>query len=546
LNAPRIAELIDCYLDAAITEAEQTELETLLQSDAEARTAFWRATQFHAQLREFGEGRNGFAIASQAELPATDEVRSPRSTRGRWALPIVLACVAGLTATWFIDQQLARQPDGPEVARSDGDRPREVHDTTDAVAVFAESLGVRWKSGSARPLVGSLLAPGRWQLNEGWIWLELNGGATVVVEGPADIELVDASTVVCHAGRLTAEVPAAVQGFRLRAAEWGQVSEGTSLGTFVASDGSAEWHVFSGQVTLEDAAQQTIESREAVSTAAVSEQPRRSQSSDFMQVGELVQQVSGHVESRFQAWLDAISDWQADPSLVALYTFQPISSYDRRLANQAPMAALDSHGTLVGCQWTEGRWPGKHALDFKRPTDRVRLTIPGEYDSVSLMTWVRVDALPNPFNSLLLTDGFHRGELHWQIRDSGFVQLGIAGDKAFNHDTAPLFSPEWFGRWVHLGIVCDSHNQTVTHWFNGEPVASVPLGTQPPFRFGSAELGNWQSEGYRTSPQTIRNFNGRMDELIIIGRAITAGEVRNYYEASRPDAPIRLAGDVGL
>ena len=39
-----------------------------------------------------------------------------------------------------------------------------------------------------------------------------------------------------------------------------------------------------------------------------------------------------------------------------------------------------SDGTVVGCQWTEGRWPGKKALEFQQVSDRVRLKMPGEFE----------------------------------------------------------------------------------------------------------------------------------------------------------------------
>ena len=41
-------------------------------------------------------------------------------------------------------------------------------------------------------------------------------------------------------------------------------------------------------------------------------------------------------------------------------------------------------GIIVGCQWTEGRWPGKRALEFRSVSDRVRLDVPGEFEALTL------------------------------------------------------------------------------------------------------------------------------------------------------------------
>ena len=56
----------------------------------------------------------------------------------------------------------------------------------------------------------------------------------------------------------------------------------------------------------------------------------------------------------------------------------------------------------MGCSWATGRWPDKQGLEFRQVSDRVRLHIPGEFEAMTLMAWVRVDALPNKFNSLLM------------------------------------------------------------------------------------------------------------------------------------------------
>src|SRR6059058_2486386 len=74
-------------------------------------------------------------------------------------------------------------------------------------------------------------------------------------------------------------------------------------------------------------------------------------------------------------------------------------------------------------QWVEGRWPDKHALEFRSVSDRVRLSVPGEFESLTLAAWVRVQGLDRQFNSLFMCDGFKAETLHWLIRKDGVLGL---------------------------------------------------------------------------------------------------------------------------
>src|SRR5262249_25276952 len=135
-------------------------------------------------------------------------------------------------------------------------------------------------------------------------------------------------------------------------------------------------------------------------------------------------------------------------------------------------------GAVVGCAWGGGRWPGRQGLEFKQVSDRVRFHVPGEFDALTLMAWVRVDALPNRFNSLMLTDGWDEAAPHWHISSGGKIELGVQGYEAkggVHYLTPPVLTPERLGRWVHLAVVYDRTAQQVTHYVDGQPVMQEPL-----------------------------------------------------------------------
>ena len=53
-------------------------------------------------------------------------------------------------------------------------------------------------------------------------------------------------------------------------------------------------------------------------------------------------------------------------------------------ANAAEPRDSAKNGGAVGASWDQGRWPGKDALHFKGPGDRVRLRLEGTFDSLTL------------------------------------------------------------------------------------------------------------------------------------------------------------------
>src|SRR5262249_55124331 len=162
--------------------------------------------------------------------------------------------------------------------------------------------------------------------------------------------------------------------------------------------------------------------------------------------------------------------------LVVHYTFQREQPWSRTLRDQATGQKHD--GAIVGCPWVMGRWPGKQALEFKRVSDRVRFRVPGEFSSLTLMAWVRLDGLPNGNNSLMMTDGWEEGEPHWQIGSNGTLILGVQappGMRGGHYHAPEVLTPDQFGRWLHLAVVYDRDNNTVTHYLDGRLVAQEPI-----------------------------------------------------------------------
>src|SRR5262245_49094531 len=274
---------------------------------------------------------------------------------------------------------------------------------------------------------------------------------------------------------------------------------------------------------------------------------------------------------RHLAWQKVIRDLRRDPTLVVYYTFEPEPDLHKAksspgwespsakksasaqrtgtLRNQADAGKSAHDGEIFGCSWVTGRWPGKRALEFKQVTDRVRLNVPKEFPSVTLVAWVRVDALTNNRHSLIMTDGWSAGAVHWQIADKGKLVLAVKppdgpGEAAWPPKPADppkgevvpgpaVFGPARLGKWTQLAAVYDRKRGWVTHYVDGRPAWDTEIPANAPLRFGDAEIGNWNPAG-RASTDSVRNLNGRMDEFLLFSRALSKDDIGWLFAVGRP------------
>jgi hypothetical protein len=380
-------------------------------------------------------------------------------------------------------------------------------------------------------------------LASGLIQLEFLSGAIVIVEGPADFELESSKRLVCRLGRVRAHVPNQALGFTIETPSYEAVDLGTEFTVHVDPQGASEFHVLDGEVEIWDLRQRDrvlierlTEGRGARATAdgamaelVISEAP-------IVGRQQLLAMSEDIRRKRFETWKQFSQELRSGSNVVAYYGFDGHESWERQLRNDGPRASAGMDGAIVGCQWTSGRWAGKQALEWKRTTDRVRVTVPGEFDSLSFMAWVRIEGLERWLSSLMLTDGHELGEVHWQITETGALLLGVKADPEFSHDyqSPEIISRSDLGRWMLIACVYDGPGGTVRHYLDGREVSAQPIDLAVKLRIGRAEMGNWAPEDFGT--YRVRSLNGRVDEFAIFDKPLTAEEIADIYEAGKPGA----------
>ncbi len=425
--------------------------------------------------------------------------------------------------------------------------------TDDGVAVLTQAVTTEWDQ-ETQPKIGDTIPPSVLRLESGLAQIEFYSGASLLFEGPAELQLISADKCFCRKGKFRVFVPQAAQGFTVLSADIEMVDLGTEFGVEVTPHRETQVHVFDGKLELYPPnTQRAAENRIELLAGSGRRIERSGESSPivadpkaFITTRELKQRVDEDMARRVNLWAQHIKTVKQDSRFIATYTFEQDSEQDRVLYNHG-RGGRSLDGAIVGCEWSEGRWPGKRALEFKRPGDRVCIHVPGEYDALTLVTWIRVDGLDREYSSLMLTDRWDVGEIHWQILKSGQLRLGICHSElvgtsrglGFNYDSPPVWDLSRIGQWIHVAVVVDNPSGFVTHFANGRELSREPLHTTVKLRVGDAQIGNWRpypESFYKLDEGAvpIRNFNGRIDEFMIAGQALTNEDIRSLYQKGKP------------
>ena len=536
--SPGFDEAVAAVCHGSATEAEMRALNELLRSAPRARDEYLFRLELHARLASdpdlFAQSEDAAATCRLPVIPweaprqALSPTRPVPLVRRRLAQVLALAACLLLTATGVWSLWFTRPaPQNPA--------------TSTAVAMLTRAVEARWSQSTGPRRIGSALEPGWLRLESGLAQVVFYSGARVVIEGPAELQLVSPTEAVCPTGRLLAEVPQPARGFRLKTDQLNVVDLGTAFGVD-ATCGRTEVHVFKGQVEVFSTtmAKQTL--GEGQAAAVLGTTPPRlmaASAAAFTAMFDFQQRSLASEAFRYEQWQLASARLNQDPSLVVRLDFENLSGTDWTLRNAAERDHAVSDATVVGCQRAEGRWREKQALEFQSVNDRVRLAIPGDFEAMTLSAWVCVKGLDRQFNSLFMCDGFEPGTIHWLIRHDGVLGLTVFGPHAGNLQivvSPPVVTLDQLGRWLHLAVVVDGEAGQVVHYVNGSLVARQALRLGPPFRLGPAELGNWNAKsGPHPAPALIRNLSGALDEFALFSRALSDVEVRDLHANGKPD-----------
>jgi len=518
--------------DTSLSPESSGRLEELITKHPELRRRFAEHLALNAALVEEASSRPDWLSE-----PGSAENITPWKQIAAWS---------SLAASIALALFLALQTEENTKTLTDVNQPIDAASAnTDrhGIAVLVRSANAQWKEHT--PVNGQTLSAGTYHLARGMAEMNFYCGATAIIEGPAEIELVTPELAILHKGKVHAQVPPSARGFTLRHGSYDVVDLGTEFGLVAHEDGTAQVHVMDGEVRVDrDQSATHILAGEAMALSNQGLEAIPVAGNKFSDPVEFDKLVKTEAASQHAAWQKSMETLRVDPSLLALYTFESSDKWRRTLPNTAPRAPKNTAGAIVGCTWNTGRWQGKSALSFSSSRDRVSVEIPGTHSDLTLSMWVRINSFSNQNTALLRGDSGVKPLLHWVLRQVKnpahtakvfLMDNNGKNDRQIIRSTQPAYTPDDRFRWMHFVTVKDSANGKVTHYLNGEVIGEGKLEKNRPVRIGRADLGNWPyKEWAKDTSLEIQNLDGMMDEFAVLTRPLAHPEIRQLYKAGKP------------
>ncbi len=552
----RFAELeilISKLHDGIANDEELRRIEDILSGDPDACEFYLDYTELCVQMDLELGARTPLEISNNAtpiqisqstsqfyKGQSTKQILSPSWKPLPWIAAAAVVLLFAGSLSFLINKRVSITPSEAKAVESETI-------THDGLAILMESVGANFVDNGMQPTkTNGILYPGEIILESGITAIEFYSGARVILEGPAILELTSENSAILREGRIRAQVPPQACGFSVSTPQIEVIDLGTEFGINIEEDGHlTEVHCFSGLVDIyEDAMSQnpkalrSLESGEAVRIQPNSIQKIPANSMAFISYSELAQTSLENSTMRHQKWQELIEEIRADEDILALYTFEGQGPRERSLVNQVSFQSQFSHGAIVGCRWTNGRWPSKGGLEFKSPSDRVHFQSNEPYQTITLSTWVRLDAMPRRLTSLLSSSERSSNSMDWALTSKGQITLKVQSDenkKIHSFTSSPILNRNMLGKWIHLASVFNSNEKKVSHYLNSREIseAKFPKNGLTAIKFSNAEIGNSsiKSSNGRTP---IRYFTGRIDELAIFGRSLTKNSIEHLYRTGKP------------
>ena len=233
-----------------------------------------------------------------------------------------------------------RQPQLGAVVQGNGEPA--VQRPSSTVAVLTRVVNARWE-GNDVAYEGATLSPGHLRLQSGLIQVEFITGASVIIEGPCDFEVLSAEKGFCHRGKLRTYVPPAAAGFTIGAPGVHAVDLGTEFSMWVDERGRGEIHVLDGKIELYSTGDSSSANNPKTLKAGggagfgPSDGLREiaTDSTAVVDRSKLVELEDAHQRLRHQRWFDHSKSLRADPATVLYFVFEEDNTWERAVRNVA-------------------------------------------------------------------------------------------------------------------------------------------------------------------------------------------------------------------
>ena len=217
---------------------------------------------------------------------------------------------------------------------------------------------------------GKAIVPGPLKLSAGIAQLEFYCGATLIVEGPAELDVLSSQSIRCVRGKIQAVVPPAARGFEVLVDDSKIIDLGTEFGLSVSETGT-DLKVYDGEVELRHAAATESNLLTAGESASwlgndlpVTENANSESESQpqLVDVERFRIRARGIANSRFERWKSFSESLRTDERLIAYYSMEEPSAWDRKTLDARIPRQPDLDGADCGCKPSIGQMGGKTSV----------------------------------------------------------------------------------------------------------------------------------------------------------------------------------------
>lgn len=515
-------QLLDDLLEGDITDADFLRLEAEMIVDSDARVAYYDRLKLQTGLEKEARAAAGERTTGKGSISRGKENFDPFLLAAVGALLLLVGVLA-----FKINQDTRQAGTEEPVATGFG--------------VIAETSEVQWGNG-LKISRGDLVPGEEVHLQSGIIRVELFNGVIIYFAGESKFTLISDRELRVGKGEVQIQVPELGGNFELKTAA-GTLSADDAVFSAATSgtEVAARFEKGTGQWIPEAGGSKSI-LRQLESFTTDSGGNRESDVASLLPTRNWEKELLDDRASRLSSWERSRKQLSKDDRLLAYFSME--ESLDDSSSVVKDLSPKGNDGGIIRAERSRNRWgEPEAALDFTPMGSRVRLNIPGDHSSLSLMCWVKIDSLDRLYNSLFLTDGHEIHEPHWQIMNDGRMFFSVrAWQKKGPSDkhiafSPPIWKPTDGGKWIHLATVFNGQRGTITHYVNGEAVSidQIPENLLPDkVTIGAASIGNWSEPRYRTDPDfAVRNLNGSIDEFAIFSVALDASEIQSLFESGR-------------
>lgn len=391
-----------------------------------------------------------------------------------------------------------------------------------AIVTVSNNLEASWKYA-----VNSSLKAGKYSLKSGFSKLSFSSGADVLVEGPAEFEIVDNMHLILSDGKVVADVPPSAHGFKIDTPNSNTIDLGTKFAVATDKTGASEIHVIQGLVKSKSRKNnEYIELRKdealQVNKENVSEK-LKADSGKFLTMLP-PKKISGlkHILWRFDEGEGTIANYES-------------SGYKKQYK-----AYLKSSSDKLP-KWIDGKY-GK-AVEFDGKSNFVETDFPGigGSDSRTVCFWVKADKEKNGY-AIITWGSFEKFGATWQISLNPTKEDGPLGrircgthrgqvigtqdlrDNKWHHVAVVLYGGPEADVSTHILIFIDGKLENAYRKSIRQIDTDIESEKAIKVQMGKNAAANF-------NPNTIHKyFKGGLDEVYVFNYALNPDEIREIIK----------------